>query len=83
MMADPTTTTATRDFHHPYTPYAIQLQFMNAVYDALEDGCVGIFESPTGTVSTLHVLTTGGGADMGVCIGKIAEPDLWCTDVVA
>lgn len=40
-----------RDFHHPYTPYDIQLQFMNALYNAIEDGCVGIFESPTGTVS--------------------------------
>ncbi|KAA8909788.1 helicase C-terminal domain-containing protein [Sphaerosporella brunnea] len=37
-----------RDFHHPYTPYPIQLEFMNALYDAIEDGCVGIFESPTG-----------------------------------
>ncbi|KAK6335364.1 ATP-dependent DNA helicase chl1 [Orbilia brochopaga] len=38
-----------RDFHHPYTPYPIQLDFMNALYDVLEDGCIGIFESPTGT----------------------------------
>ena len=37
-----------RDFHHPYQPYEIQEQFMNAVYDCLEQGKVGIFESPTG-----------------------------------
>lgn len=37
-----------KDFHHPYTPYPIQLEFMNAVYSAIEDGCIGIFESPTG-----------------------------------
>lgn len=37
-----------RDFHHPYKPYDIQLQFMNALYDCVEDGKVGIFESPTG-----------------------------------
>ncbi|KAK6347555.1 ATP-dependent DNA helicase chl1 [Orbilia javanica] len=37
-----------RDFHHPYTPYPIQLDFMNALYGVLEDGSVGIFESPTG-----------------------------------
>lgn len=37
-----------RDFHHPYKPYDIQLDFMNAVYSVIEDGCVGIFESPTG-----------------------------------
>ncbi|KAF3934696.1 hypothetical protein ABW20_dc0105426 [Dactylellina cionopaga] len=36
-----------RNFHHPYTPYPIQLDFMNALYDVLEAGCVGIFESPT------------------------------------
>ena len=36
------------DFHHPYTPYEIQLQFMRALYTCLEQGRVGIFESPTG-----------------------------------
>lgn len=39
-----------RDFHHPYKPYPIQLDFMNALYDAIETGSIGIFESPTGTV---------------------------------
>lgn len=40
------------DFHHPFTPYDVQEQFMRAVYDVLEagDGQVGILESPTGTV---------------------------------
>lgn len=37
-----------RDYHHPFTPYEIQQQFMNGVYDCLENGKVGIFESPTG-----------------------------------
>ena len=37
-----------KDFHHPYTPYDIQTQFMKAVYRCIEDGKVGIFESPTG-----------------------------------
>jgi hypothetical protein len=42
-------------FNHPYTPYDVQLEFMQTVYDILEkgDGQVGILESPTGTVSTL------------------------------
>jgi chromosome transmission fidelity protein 1 len=40
------------DFHHPYTPYAIQETFMEAVYQVLEEGKVGILESPTGTVNT-------------------------------
>jgi chromosome transmission fidelity protein 1 len=45
-----------RDFHHPYEPYDIQTQFMNAVYDCLEDGKVGIFESPTGTGKSLSLI---------------------------
>jgi len=45
-----------RDFHHPYEPYDIQQQFMNAVYDCLEDGKVGIFESPTGTGKSLSLI---------------------------
>lgn len=46
------------DFHHPYTPYDIQETFMSTVYQVLEDGKVGILESPTGTVSEifLHVV---------------------------
>lgn len=45
-----------RNFHHPYEPYEIQTQFMNAVYDCLEDGKVGIFESPTGTGKSLSLI---------------------------
>ena len=45
-----------RDFHHPYEPYDIQLQFMNAVYDCLENSRVGIFESPTGTGKSLSLI---------------------------
>lgn len=41
-----------KDFHHPYTPYDIQEAFMGTVYQVLQDGKVGILESPTGTVST-------------------------------
>lgn len=37
-----------QDFHHPFTPYEIQLQFMRALYGCLEDGKVAVFESPTG-----------------------------------
>jgi hypothetical protein len=48
----------TINFHHPYTPYDIQETFMSTVYQGLEDGKVGILESPTGTVSKnlLHVI---------------------------
>ncbi|KAL1860654.1 hypothetical protein VTK73DRAFT_7216 [Phialemonium thermophilum] len=46
------------DFHHPYTPYDVQLQFMRAVYDVLEkgNGQVGILESPTGTGKSLSLI---------------------------
>lgn len=45
-----------RDFHHPYQPYDIQIDFMNAVYDCLEASKVGIFESPTGTGKSLSLI---------------------------
>ncbi|KAF7562953.1 hypothetical protein G7046_g1190 [Stylonectria norvegica] len=46
------------DFHHPYTPYDVQEQFMTTVYDVLEagDGRVGILESPTGTGKSLSLI---------------------------
>jgi Rad3-related DNA helicase len=37
-----------QNFHHPYQPYDIQKQFMTALYQCIEDGKIGIFESPTG-----------------------------------
>lgn len=39
------------DFHHPYTPYVIQLQFMRSLYACLEEGKVAVFESPTGKLN--------------------------------
>ncbi|KAA8645507.1 DNA helicase [Aspergillus tanneri] len=36
------------DFNHPYSPYDIQLEFMRALYNCLEERKVAIFESPTG-----------------------------------
>ncbi|KAH7327734.1 helicase C-terminal domain-containing protein [Stachybotrys elegans] len=46
------------DFHHPFTPYDVQDQFMRAVYNVLEagDGQVGILESPTGTGKSLSLI---------------------------
>ncbi|OJD19876.1 hypothetical protein AJ78_00236 [Emergomyces pasteurianus Ep9510] len=38
---------AEKNFHHPFIPYGIQRQFMQALYDCIEEGKVGIFESPT------------------------------------
>ena len=41
------------DFSFPFTPYDIQTDFMKALFTALDHGKLGIFESPTGTVSQL------------------------------
>ncbi|ERS95356.1 hypothetical protein HMPREF1624_08234 [Sporothrix schenckii ATCC 58251] len=45
-------------YHHPYTPYDVQMQFMKTVYDICEqgNGQVGILESPTGTGKSLSLL---------------------------
>lgn len=43
-------------FYHPFQPYEIQLQFMRALYKCIEDGNVGIFESPTGTGKSLSLV---------------------------
>ncbi|PWY66189.1 DNA repair helicase [Aspergillus eucalypticola CBS 122712] len=44
------------DFHHPYSPYDIQLQLMRALYSCLEQGKVAVFESPTGTGKSLSLI---------------------------
>lgn len=51
-LTSPTNDNEITNFHHPFTPYDVQLQFMRAVYDVLQrgEGQVGILESPTGTV---------------------------------
>ena len=38
------------EFPFPFQPYDIQKDFMRQLYTALEHECIGIFESPTGTV---------------------------------
>lgn len=45
-------------FHHPYSPYDVQLEFMKAAYDVLDrgGGQVGILESPTGTGKSLSLI---------------------------
>ena len=37
-------------YKFPFQPYDIQHEFMNSLYQVIEEGKVGIFESPTGTV---------------------------------
>ena len=44
------------EFPFPYSrPYDIQLKFMQSMYKTLELKKIGIFESPTGTVSLVSV----------------------------
>ena len=38
-------------FPFPFTPYDIQEDLMKNLYSAIEEKKIGIFESPTGTVS--------------------------------
>ncbi|KAI7802478.1 ATP-dependent DNA helicase DDX11 isoform X1 [Triplophysa rosa] len=43
-------------FPFPFQPYPIQESFMDALYTALDQGKVGIFESPTGTGKSLSLI---------------------------
>ena len=43
-------------FPFPFKPYSIQEDFMRDLYQCIETGKLGIFESPTGTVSSFVVL---------------------------
>ncbi|KXL47785.1 hypothetical protein M433DRAFT_140653 [Acidomyces richmondensis BFW] len=45
-----------KNFNHPFQPYDIQQQFMEAIYACIEEGKVGIFESPTGTGKSLSLI---------------------------
>ncbi|XP_011505013.1 PREDICTED: probable ATP-dependent RNA helicase DDX11 [Ceratosolen solmsi marchali] len=44
------------DFPFPFKPYPIQADFMKNLYLCLENGLLGIFESPTGTGKTLSII---------------------------
>ncbi|XP_077984674.1 ATP-dependent DNA helicase DDX11-like [Glandiceps talaboti] len=43
-------------FPFPFQPYDIQQQFMTELYKTLEQGKIGIFESPTGTGKSLSLI---------------------------
>nr|KAF6368145.1 DEAD/H-box helicase 11 [Myotis myotis] len=49
-MADKNQEISGTHFPFPFTPYSIQIDFMTVLYQVLEDGKIGIFESPTGTM---------------------------------
>lgn len=56
-----TVTMSEEDFPFPFQPYQVQEDFMRSLYDTIEKGQVGIFESPTGTGKG----TSGGGGAGG------------------
>ena len=58
--------TPPQEFPFPFTPYDIQTQLMSKIYEALELGKIGIFESPTGTVSFASRIT-----NIHVCISSV------------
>ncbi|XP_052794616.1 ATP-dependent DNA helicase DDX11-like [Mya arenaria] len=45
-----------KEFPFPFEPYEIQKGFMQGLYTCLEQGRVGIFESPTGTGKSLSLI---------------------------
>ncbi|KAI9284946.1 helicase C-terminal domain-containing protein [Umbelopsis sp. AD052] len=45
-----------QDFGFPFKPYDIQEDFMKELYNVLDQGKIGIFESPTGTGKSLSLL---------------------------
>uniref|UniRef100_A0A8D1IL24 Helicase ATP-binding domain-containing protein n=1 Tax=Sus scrofa TaxID=9823 RepID=A0A8D1IL24_PIG len=55
-MADKTQEPGGIHFPFPFTPYPIQKDFMAALYQVLEAGKIGIFESPTGTGKSLSLI---------------------------
>lgn len=68
-------------FDFPFEPYTIQHEFMRQLYKVIEHQKLGIFESPTGTVSIYFQFH---------CVvklvlyksGKISKYNLWCYSMV-
>ncbi|XP_063901225.1 ATP-dependent DNA helicase DDX11-like isoform X2 [Zophobas morio] len=44
------------DFRFPYIPYPIQNELMKKIFEAIENGGLGLFESPTGTGKTMSII---------------------------
>ncbi|XP_004461898.2 ATP-dependent DNA helicase DDX11 isoform X2 [Dasypus novemcinctus] len=55
-MANKTQEVGGIEFPFPYIPYSIQKDFMTELYQVLEAGKIGIFESPTGTGKSLSLI---------------------------
>lgn len=64
------------EFPFPFQPYDIQKGFMRELYSSIEQGGLGIFESPTGTVQVCAVAATYLGS-----LGQVNESPVWRTQV--
>ncbi|KAK3108683.1 hypothetical protein FSP39_013288 [Pinctada imbricata] len=51
-----TSTVIPEKFPFPFQPYDIQVGFMSELYSCLDQGKIGIFESPTGTGKSLSLI---------------------------
>ncbi|PIA13365.1 DNA repair helicase [Coemansia reversa NRRL 1564] len=51
-----TTPQTAEEFSFPVEPYGIQLEFMQRLFETLERGEFGVFESPTGTGKSLSII---------------------------
>ena len=71
---------APSEFSFPFNPYEIQLNFMKNLYKVIENGEIGIFESPTGTGKSLSL--TCGSLTWLQDYDKFAYEDL-CERIVA
>lgn len=75
------------EFPFPFSPYSIQKDFMTSLYAVLEERKLGIFESPTGTVSFCHRYSYCSFLVLKIhpiffILGEIVEPDLWSFTLV-
>jgi chromosome transmission fidelity protein 1 len=52
------TTTTPYVWQRSFPPYLIQHEFMTRLYQTLQDGHCGVFESPTGSGKTLSIIST-------------------------
>jgi chromosome transmission fidelity protein 1 len=52
----PSAPSGAEEFCFPFAPYAVQVDLMKSVYGCLNQGQVGIFESPTGTGKSMSLI---------------------------
>lgn len=64
-----------RDYNFPGTPYSSQRKLMDALYESMETGTIGMFESPTGTGKTLALICAAATFLIAERTVDDAEPD--------